>query len=308
MIKPDPKSIPAQTSTPADSPSLVRATEVKSAPLAGNPSSGPVAVRILSACWLAGCLWFGMKLLATAIVLRRRLAACRPVTEPTILQLLECARAQIGLKRTPALFVTPDAISPCIVGTWHPRIILPESIVTEASGAALSHVLAHELAHLVRGDLWTNWLLLAARIPHWFNPMAWWTVREMQADREAACDELALAALGQADRKAYAATIVDLAANLISSAIAPGMIGLFSSTGRLQSRVERLVRSPAVTVIWSPIAAGLLVLIALVGLTDAMPGDAAEPAASKTAPATDPKAPGTAAQAKAAPAPVKGGE
>ena len=133
-------------------------------------------------------------------------------------------------------------MSPCIVGTWNPRIVLPESIVTESSTGRVCHVLAHELAHLVRGDLWTNWLLLAARILHWFNPVAWWTVREMQAEREAACDELAFAALGETDRSAYAATIIELAASLAPSGIAPGLIGLFSSTCRLKARVERLVR------------------------------------------------------------------
>ena len=40
--------------------------------------------------------------------------------------------------------------------------------------------------------------------------------------REAACDELAFAALGETDRSAYAATIVELAASLAPSAIAPG--------------------------------------------------------------------------------------
>ena len=109
---------------------------------------------------------------------------------------LETSRRRLGLKRAPVLLVTPECLSPCIVGTWNPRIVLPESVVTESSTARLRHVLAHEPAHLVRGDLWTNWLLLTARILHWFNPVAWWTVREMQAELEAACDELAFAALG----------------------------------------------------------------------------------------------------------------
>ena len=157
--------------------------------------------------------------------------------------------------------------------------------------ARLRHVLAHELAHLVRGDLWTNWLLLAARILHWFNPVAWWTVREMQAEREAACDELAFAALGEADRSAYAATIVELAASLSPSAIAPGLIGLFSSTCRLKTRIERLLRFPSVTTLRAPVAAGLLLGVALLGLTDAMPGARAQ--APKAAAATgkdEPKA------------------
>ena len=242
--------------------------------------------RILSSVWLAGCLLLGLRLLATALLLRRRLSACRPVTDAAVLELLETSRRRIGLKRTPALLVTPESLSPCIVGAWYPRIILPESVVSHLSTARLRHVLAHELAHLVRGDLWTNWLLLTARILHWFNPVAWWTVREMQAEREAACDELALAALGEADRSAYAATLVELAASQVASAIAPGLIGLFSSTGRLQARVERLLRFPSVTALRWPIAAGLLLGMAFLGLTDALSDAKADQAPAEAAPAS----------------------
>ena len=43
--------------------------------------------RILSSFWLAGCLFFGLKLLGTALILRRRLSACRPVTDAAALGL-----------------------------------------------------------------------------------------------------------------------------------------------------------------------------------------------------------------------------
>jgi 5-hydroxyisourate hydrolase-like protein (transthyretin family) len=214
--------------------------------------------------------------MATAIALRRRLAACRPVTDAALLWLLESCRRKMRLKRTPALLVTPQCVSPCIWGTFRARIVLPESVVTESSIARLGHVLAHELAHLVRGDLWTNWLLVAARILHWFNPVAWWTVREMQAEREAACDELACAALGESERSAYAATIVELA-SLPRSAIAPGLIGLFTPTCRVKSRVQRLLRSPTTNRLPALIAAAVLLAIACAGLTDAMPVAKAQP-------------------------------
>jgi beta-lactamase regulating signal transducer with metallopeptidase domain len=231
--------------------------------------------RILSIFWLAGCL-LGLKFLATAARLASASLGLPRVTDAALLGLLEKSRRRIGLKRSPALLVTPESQSPCIVGTWNPRIVLPESVVTEASATRLRHVLAHELAHLVRGDLWANWLLLAARILHGFKPVAWWRVREMQAEREAACDEWRLAALGETDRSAYAATIVELAASLTPSAIAPGLVGLFSSTCRLKARVERLLRSPSVTTLRAPIAASLLVGMALIGLTDTMPGAQAQ--------------------------------
>jgi beta-lactamase regulating signal transducer with metallopeptidase domain/5-hydroxyisourate hydrolase-like protein (transthyretin family) len=264
--------VPAQASAPVEAPSHSFGTATALSPPGMGRFDAVFIARLLSSLWLAGCLLLGLKLLATALVLRRRLSACRPVTDAAVLELLELSRRRTGLKRTPALLVTPECLSPCIVGTWNPKIVLPESVVTQSSTRRLCHVLAHELAHLVRGDLWTNWLLLAARILHWFNPVAWWTVREMQAEREAACDDLAFAALGEADRSAYAATMVELAASLAPSALAPGLIGLFASTCRLKARVERLLRSPSVKTLRAPVAAGLLLGTACFGLTDAMPG------------------------------------
>lgn len=283
------------------SPAMVPPQTAPTSPVSAIGSPPPVEdlfdasaiTRILSSVWLAGCAVLALKLLATAMTLRRRLSACRPVADTAVLDVLEACRRGFGLERAPALLVTPECLGPCIVGTLRPAIVLPESLVAEPSTERLRHVLAHELAHLVRGDLWTNWLLLSARILHWFNPVAWWTDRAMQAEREAACDELAFAALGEADRSAYASTIVELAANLGPSALGPGLIGLSSSTRRLKVRVERLVRSPEVPTLRAPIAAGLCLGTALIGLTDAMPGARAQAPKDAVKTAKEEPAPGS---------------
>jgi len=300
----------AESSAHAVAPSLRPGTAIEFMRSINGLSRIPRFARLLSLVWLVGCVLFGLQLLGAALVLHRRLSACRPVTDAAVLTLLAAVCRRIGLKRSPALLVTPASISPCIVGTWNPKIIVPESIVTEASTTRLRHVLAHETAHVVRGDLWTNWLLLTAQILHWFNPVAWWTIREMQAEREAACDELALAALGEADRSSYAATIIELAARLTPSAIAPAMIGLIPSARRLTTRVERLLRSPAVTTLRAPFAAGFLLGLALIGLTDAMPaatadqspaGTTSQTLAGQASPILIPTSPVTASPAPASP-------
>jgi beta-lactamase regulating signal transducer with metallopeptidase domain len=282
-----PESPPVRNNTltpAAGAPSIPTVDAIEPVSARQGVTLPTLIARILLSLWLAGCLLFGLQLSATAFVLRRRLAACRLVSDSAVLRMLETVREQLGMNRAPTLLVSPEPISPCLIGTWNPRIVLPESILTESSPTRLRHVLAHELAHLVRGDLWTNWLLLAARILHWFNPVAWWTVREMQAEREAACDELALAALGESDRSGYATTIMDLAANLAPSTIAPGMIGLFSSSRRLEYRIERLLRSPSIATLRGSVAAGLLLGIGLLGLTDAMPAVGANQLPGEAAP------------------------
>lgn len=283
--------------SPVPQPNVSRPNVVRSSHLASPPSRSLLPafdltflVRMLTSLWFVGCLWLGVKLLMIGWLLRRRLSACRLVTDPALLELLKTCSQRMGVRRVPRLLVTPESHSPCVVGTWNSQIILPESLVTEFSAGRFRHVLAHELAHLVRGDLWTNWLLLAARTVHWFNPVAWWTVRELQAEREAACDELAFAALGEVDRAAYASTIVELAASLAPSALAPGFIGFFSSNHRLQSRVERLLRFPLIKKLYAPIGILLVLCIALLGLTDAMPQVRAQaPAAAPVAAKVDSK-------------------
>src|SRR5262249_36531792 len=106
-------------------------------------------VHLLPVIWLTGSTLFSFRLLLAAVVLQRRLSACRPVNDPTMLELLDRTRQTLGLKRTPALLVSPESMSPCVAGTWCLRIIVPESLITEGSTARLRHVLAHELAHLV---------------------------------------------------------------------------------------------------------------------------------------------------------------
>lgn len=228
------------------------------------------STQMLSILWIVGCLLATLHLAWTYFVLHRCLSVCRQVTDPVVLRLLEISSRHLRLSQCPELLVTPSHCSPFVVGVWKPRIVLPEAILTEASAARLRHVLAHELAHLARGDLSVNWLLIAARILHWFNPIAWWAIREMQAERESACDELAIASLGSADRTAYASSIVELARIFVPVRVLPGFIGFFSSTGRLQARVERLLRSPSISKLRSPFASVLCIALALFGLTDAM--------------------------------------
>ena len=281
---PVPESSITPVIAPIETPAHAPQTKTEAGSTTASTFDAVLIRRILSMIWLTICLLLFLKLLAAVLVLRRRLSACRPVTDASLLELLETACRRIGLKRTPALLVTPGCFSPCTVGIWRPRIVLPEAVATESSPERLNHVLAHELAHLVRRDLWTNWLLLFARILHWFNPVAWWTVREMQAEREAACDDLAFASLGESARSAYAATIVELATSLTPPAIMPGLVGFLPSRTRLKSRIERFMRSPSVKTFTAPVAAGLLFGIALLGLTDAMPGEEAQ-IEQETAPA-----------------------
>ena len=226
------------------------------------------AFRILTCVWLVGCLVSLLRLSMMSLTLYRRLSACRPVTDPDVLQNLEILCWDMGIRKVPRLLVTPESISPCLAGFWSPRIVVPETILTEQASSRLQHVLVHELAHLVRGDLWMNWVLLLARTVYWFNPVMGWVIREMQAEREAACDDLSVRVLGESNRWDYAQTIVDLASNLARIEIAPAFIGLISSARRLTTRIDRLVQTSQSVPMGMSFVICLVLGIAVIGLTD----------------------------------------
>ncbi len=83
-----------------------------------------------------------------------------------------------------------------------------QGIAERLSDAELRHVLLHELAHVKRRDVAMNWLVNALLTVHWFNPLLWLAFRQMRADREIACDELALRAMRGEERKAYGDTLI----------------------------------------------------------------------------------------------------
>ena len=94
--------------------------------------------------------------------------------------------------------------SPFILGVIRPRIYLPFGL--EAGAQAM--VLAHERAHLRRGDqLWKplGYLILTA---YWFNPVCWLAYILFCRDIEAACDEKVVRELGEGCKAAYSRALL----------------------------------------------------------------------------------------------------
>jgi GWxTD domain-containing protein len=93
-------------------------------------------------------------------------------------------------------------------GFLRPVILLPESSCEWSADTRLA-VLAHEEAHIARGD-WA--IALVARINRaffFFHPLAWWLERKLASLAEQACDDAALSQVR--DRATYAEALLDMA-------------------------------------------------------------------------------------------------
>ncbi len=142
--------------------------------------------NILLALWLAGVL---VQLLLTARHWREARAVLRASDALDDPALLEACRAQAratGLRRCPSLRVSHAIRSPQVSGWWRPVVLLPAEHALSEQETALA--LAHELAHLHRGDLWLGWVPAIAQRVFFFHPLVAWSMREYALNREAACD------------------------------------------------------------------------------------------------------------------------
>ncbi len=99
---------------------------------------------------------------------------------------------QLGVNRRVTLLISDHRSMPMHWGILRPKLLLP----AEADGWSEDRkrvVVLHELAHVKRYDALTQTVAQLACAMHWFNPLAWMALCKMRSQREAACDDLALA-------------------------------------------------------------------------------------------------------------------
>ena len=154
-----------------------------------------------------------------------------------------------------------DAVtSPFLLGILRPRIYLPSGM----DERQMDYVLAHEQAHLHRGDqVWKplGHLLLAV---HWFNPLVWVAYWLFCRDIEAACDERVVRSMGVEDKKAYSMALLTCSQGrrmVLACPVAFGEVGV-------KSRIKAVLhyKKPS---FWMVLAAVLVcIVVAVCFLTD----------------------------------------
>jgi hypothetical protein len=125
--------------------------------------------------------------------------------------LMWLARRQVAFVRSlGTLTRDPDGIyrscsivAPLLLGAWRARIVVPTDFESRYSAEERALVLAHERAHLVRGDGAINALATVALCLAWFNPLMYWALGRLRFDQELACDALVVAK-SKIQRRLYA--------------------------------------------------------------------------------------------------------
>lgn len=199
---------------------------VQASPVGYNPIEK--ALGIMSAVWLAGfCV-----LLLWGIISYLRLYI---LTRPSV-RLFE------------NVYIQDEIDTPFVLGVFRPKIYLP----SDRGEEGLSFVLAHERAHIKRGDHITRLLAFFLASVHWFNPFIWIGYILFCKDTEVACDQRVIGRLDEGERRAYTEALLSYGGGLPRGAVCT----VAFCEARVGARVKAILnyKKPALWIIIGAVA------------------------------------------------------
>jgi len=257
---------------------------------------------LIELLWAGGALMVLLRLAAGLWTLQRWTRAGSEVECSAWRTAMIRATERTGCRRAVRLLVS-DSPSPLSWGSLKPVILLDRDTVRDPDEA--DSVLAHELAHVVRGD----WLvLILARVAvalFWFNPLMWLLERRIVREAEEAADARALEHVEPAR---YAQTLLSCAQQYSSPRLPASGMADSGLAARVRAILERRLRSGAPDPRWirASIAVAALIAAPIAALKPVVAVVRTEaptaPAAPAMAPAPIPAEPRRPAVAPSAPA------
>ena len=165
-----------------------------------------------------------------------------------------------------------DAIpTPFLLGFFPPKIYLPSSM---AEGDFVP-VIAHERAHITRGDhimKALGWWILPV---HWFHPLVWVSYHLFCRDLEFACDARAVHNLGEDERRSYAEALLSCSIgsrrlHALSHPLAFGEVGVKERISAVIAYRRPGVLRCAAGIVLLPVLAALFLTAPIRGFVDVL--------------------------------------
>ena len=148
----------------------------------------------------------------------------------------------MGIRRKVSLLAVSGLRTAALFGFFRPRILVPDDIAQRLDSDELRVVLLHELAHLKKGDVVLNWLVIALRSLHWFNPLIWLGLRRFLHDRELVRDAWVIGHLPRGADRCYGRTLIKLLESFTQSRLSPSAATILTNKHEIRRRVAMIGR------------------------------------------------------------------
>lgn len=202
----------AQPATQAQEATPVPPRQTQIPALAANRFStpfqiGPFLIRLLFFLWLGGTLIFFLGGLCSYF---RFLSSLRKDASASTCPMLETVKKELQIRANIQVRITTLLTAPMMTGLFRPVLLLPD---TSLKNESLRFILLHELTHYKRRDLYYKWFAFFVNAIHWFNPLIYVVIRQINETCEISCDLSVTKDLCDEEKSQYMTTILHLAAN-----------------------------------------------------------------------------------------------
>ena len=231
--------------------------------------------------------WAGVTMLLIVLCWRRVRAfkkILRSGHEPSeeLRQTVQHLSRRFGLRRAPPVIMVPVRLSPMVWAVGgRVRIVLPRHLMEQFDSSGRLAILAHELAHIRRGDHVVRWVELAATVFFWWHPAVWWARHQLRELEEQCCDGMVLEALPDTARS-YAVSLVETLNFLSETSFLKPLAATGASPGASLARRIAMLKEPRRTSVRLTLGRTLLLLaLAAIPMTLALASEPAKPVKDK---------------------------
>jgi beta-lactamase regulating signal transducer with metallopeptidase domain len=186
-----------------------------------------------------------------------------PIDDRDLHDAIEILRAEMSCKRSVEVRELAELATPATIGWRRPLLFLPGDW-RDWSPDERRAVLAHELAHVRRGDFLAGLVAQAGLALHFYHPLAHWLANRLRLEQELAAD--AWGARLSGGKPSYLATLAQMALRRDSRAMSWPARAFLPSHGTFVRRIEMLRNSKHI----SPGSLPMVARVVTVGVLAAM--------------------------------------
>lgn len=129
------------------------------------------------------------------------------ITDPALLESYQQLHKEMQiLVRKPRIYCHRGLPSSICVGLFRKTIYVDTQ---DRDLEEMKWVLRHELYHCDNGDMLGRWVFLVVQAMHWFNPLMYWLIDQLEWSTELECDAKVVEGADLQARKAYSMAILN---------------------------------------------------------------------------------------------------
>lgn len=220
--------------------------------------------NILAAAWMAGIATTLLLSIWKGAQFKRKLRFCNPVADKKVLNSIQVRKKETGVKKAVEVLECNFVHAPAVFGYFKPYILIPSRFLEEMDRDSLNAILLHEIYHIRCHDILTNYIWLAAKALHWFNPLVWFAYKWFEDDVELRRDQKAAHVLEVDGSFVYSKSLLEAARFSRQTTFIPSSAAaLFENNCKLKQRIVRLVKPQRKTKS-APIVSTLLAMLMII--------------------------------------------